>query len=146
MSDDRSERLRRRRKQSKEKVQDSSQSETDNQSELEEPSKPSNTSKPSKPDETDKPDETEEPPQSRDSVKQEQVGTYMYLYESQKKEIDRLYNVLKAEYEFEFDHEFEKNRHFYPLLVRHGLDGLESLDALEIKERLEDTIAEHVDD
>ncbi len=74
---------------------------------------------------------------SKPTVKEEQVGTYMYLLESQKKEIDRLYNVLKAEYEYEFDHEFEKNRHFYPLLVQHGLDSLDGLDASEIKERLE---------
>ena len=85
----------------------------------------------------------DEPEPSKPTVKEEQVGTYMYLLESQKKEIDRLYNVLKAEYEYEFDHAFEKNRHFYPLLVQHGLEGLESsessesLDALEIKDRLE---------
>ncbi len=85
-----------------------------------EPSEPSERSEPSKP-----------------TVKDEQVGTYMYLLESQKKEIDRLYNVLKAEYEFEYDHEFEKNRHFYPLLVQHGFESLESLDASDIRERLE---------
>ena len=135
MSDDeesRADRIRSRRSSRKDRTEQTTQSETSESSE------PSNLSKRSKPSEPSK--------RSKPTVKQEQVGTYMYLYESQKKEIDRLYNVLKAEYEFEFDHEFEKNRHFYPLLVRHGLDGLESLDALEIKERLEDTIAEHVDD
>lgn len=85
--------------------------------------------------EADSESEPSEP--SQPTVKEEQVGTYMYLLESQKKEIDRLYNVLKAEYEFEYDHEFEKNRHFYPLLVQHGLESLESLDASEIQNRLE---------
>ena len=56
----------------------------------------------------------------------------MYLPESQKKDLERLYNVLKAEYEYEYDLEFEKNRHFYPLVIEQGLDGLDGLDASEI--------------
>jgi hypothetical protein len=70
-------------------------------------------------------------------VKEEQVGTYMYLPQSQKKELEHLYNMLKAEYEYEYDEEFEKNRAFYPLVVQYGLEGLESLDASDIKERLD---------
>jgi len=114
----RSERLRRRREQRSE------QSET---SERDEPSQPSKPSKQSEP-------ETES-----GSVKDEQVGTYMYIPESQKKELERLYNILKAEYEYEYDGEFQKNRHFYPLLVQHGLEGLEGLDASELREHLEST-------
>lgn len=116
-NESRSERLRRRRQQSSQSVQ---AAETDK---LSERSEVSEVSEPSK------------PPES--SVKDEQVGTYMYLPQSQKKELDRLYNILKAEYEYEFDEEFEKNRHFFPLVVQHGLDGLDSLDASEIKDRLE---------
>ncbi|MFB6298060.1 MAG: hypothetical protein ABEH56_06035 [Salinirussus sp.] len=70
------------------------------------------------------------------SVKDEQTGTYMYLPTSQVKELRRVYNVLKAEYEFEFDEEFEKNRHFYPLVVAYGLEQLAELDAPEIRSRL----------
>jgi hypothetical protein len=62
----------------------------------------------------------------------------MYLPESQTKELRRHYNILKAEYEFKYDEEFEKNRHFYPLVIRHGLDSLEELDAAEIRNRLEE--------
>lgn len=109
-SESRSDRLRRRRSQRP-------ASETDETDELSEPDGPS------------KPSET--------TVKEEQVGTYMYLPQSQKKEVERLYNILKAEYEYEHDTEFEKNRHFYPLLVQYGLDSLESLDASEIKSRLD---------
>jgi len=97
--------------------------------------------RPSEPDKTDETGETDEPSKpskpSDSSVKEEQVGTYMYLPESQKKEVQRLYNVLKAEYEYEFDEEFEKNRHFYPLLVQYGLESLDGLDASDLKERLE---------
>lgn len=71
------------------------------------------------------------------SIKDEQIGTYMYLPEFQTKELRRLYNVLKAEYEFKYDDEFEKNRHFYPLVVQYGLDGLDGLDMSEIRSRLE---------
>ena len=70
------------------------------------------------------------------SVKDEQVGTYMYLPEWQKREIERVYGLLSTEYEYRFDEEFEKNRHFYPLLVTHGLDELDGLDAEAVRERL----------
>ena len=70
------------------------------------------------------------------SVKDEQVGTYMYLPEWQKREIERVYGLLSTEYEYRFDEEFEKNRHFYPLLVAHGLDELDGLDAEAVRERL----------
>ena len=98
----------------------------------EEQSKPSESSEPS---ELDQPSEPSKPESG--SVKEEQVGTYMYLPQSQKKEIERLYNVLKAEFEYEYDDEFEKNRAFYPLLVQYGLDGLEDLDAQTIKTYLD---------
>lgn len=71
------------------------------------------------------------------SIKEEQIGTYMYLPEFQTKELRRLYNVLKAEYEFEYDEEFEKNRHFYPLVVQYGLDDLNGMNTSKIRSRLE---------
>lgn len=128
MVDDRSERLRQRRKRSTEATDEKTtagESEASKSSKLDELSQPSGS-------ENGEPDE-----QEAVSIKEEQIGTYMYLPESQTKEMRRLYNVLKAEYEFEFDEEFEKNRHFYPLVVQYGLDGLDGLDALEIRERLE---------
>lgn len=71
------------------------------------------------------------------TVKDEQVGTYMYIPKDQKKKVQRQYNVLKAEYEYEFETTFEKNRHFYPLLIQYGLDSLDGLDATEIQEHLD---------
>ena len=130
MSDDRSERLRQRRKQSQERAREgggSEASETDDMSQPAEPSKPSKL---------DKADNTEADVDDS-SVKEEQVGTYMYLPQSQKKELERLYNMLKAEYEYEFDEEFEKNRAFYPLVVKYGFESLDGLDASEIRERLD---------
>jgi len=136
MSDDRSERLRQRRKESQERVRESGSSESSETAEPSEPAEQSELSKPSKP---DKPDETGDAEAGVDdsSVKEEQVGTYMYLPQSQKKELERLYNMLKAEYEYEYDEEFEKNRAFYPLVVKYGFESLDGLDASEIRERLD---------
>lgn len=111
----RSERLRERRSQRSEA------SETDELSET------SDTSQTSKPSETEK----------TKAVKDERVGVYMYLTEEQKRNLERLYNTLKAEYEFEFD-DFEKNRHFYPILIQNGLDSLDGLDAQDVREMLDD--------
>ncbi len=70
------------------------------------------------------------------SVKDEQVGTYMYLPQWQKREIERVYGLLSTEYEYRYEEEFEKNRHFYPLLVEYGLDELDGLDAEAVRDRL----------
>jgi hypothetical protein len=137
MSDERSERLRRNRNRAKERVQKSAEPEgaSDEHSEPTKQSKPEKEDETSKTDKRSKLDETDEPSES--SVKDERVGTYMYLPESQQRELSRLYNVLKAEYEYEYDTEFEKNRHFYPLVIEHGIDSLDGLDALDIKTKLD---------
>jgi hypothetical protein len=114
-----------------------SESETDEAAEPDKPSKPSKLDEQSEPAESPEPSEPEESDVDDTSVKEEQVGTYMYLPKSQKKELERLYNILKAEYEYEYDEEFEKNRAFYPLVVKYGLDSLESLDASELRDRLD---------
>jgi hypothetical protein len=146
MSDDRAERLRENRNRAKQRAQDGnssgddqSQSET---SKLSKQSKPSQQSKSSKQETVDQPpEESENSDPNGDSkhsnVKKDQVGTYMYLPEKQHQELSRQFNLLKAEYEYEYNEEFEKNRHFYPLVIEHGLESLESLDASEIQERLE---------
>lgn len=128
MTDDRSERLRKRRKRSIQRQQ----------SEVEE-----TATEKSKPDKLSKLDETDERDEKQTngntgSVKEHQTGTYMYLPERQVKELSRVYNVLKAEYEYEHDESFEKNRHFYPLVVQYGLDRLEGMDATEIRARVND--------
>ncbi|MWG33152.1 hypothetical protein [Halomarina oriensis] len=72
------------------------------------------------------------------SVKDERVGTYMYLPEAQKRELQRVYGTLKVAYEYEFDEEFEKNRHFFPAVVRHGLETLDGMDATEVRDVVDD--------
>ncbi|SIR72448.1 hypothetical protein SAMN05421858_3436 [Haladaptatus litoreus] len=80
----------------------------------------SNSSKPSKP----------------MSVKDTQVGTYMYLPENQRSELDFRYKELNLAYERSFGDELEKNRHFYPLVVQAGLDALDGMDGEEIRDLL----------
>lgn len=162
MSEDRASRLRNRRNRAKDRAtggDDSTgsdggaeQAETADVSEAGEPSKPSERDESVGADETgergeaadsveaDEPAEADETADGSEetSVKDEQVGTYMYLPHAQKKELERTYNLLKAEYEFEFDEEFEKNRHFFPLVVRHGLDTLAEADAEDVPRLLED--------
>jgi hypothetical protein len=84
----------------------------------------------------DDPEDPEDADDGTEPVKEERTGMYMYLPDDQLKEIKRLYNMLKAEYEFEFDEKFEKNRHFYPLVVRCGLEGLAEMDSSEIRDEL----------
>ncbi|MEF8781589.1 MAG: hypothetical protein V5A39_10200 [Haloarculaceae archaeon] len=128
--DDRSERLRKRRKESSRKRP---RAETETEASETELSTATNGHEA---DEDEAEDETEEEDQTT-SVKEERTGTYMYLPDPQLKDLKRLYNVLKAEYEFEYGESFEKNRHFYPLVIQYGLDGLEEMDVSDIRESLE---------
>ena len=112
MTDDRSERLRRRRKRSTGHVQDAN---ADGQ-----------------------PTTETAVDENGQSVKERQTGTYMYLPDAQVKDLRRVYNVIKAEYEYEYDLPFEKNRHFYPLVVQFGLERLQEMDPATVRDRLED--------
>ncbi|QSG13944.1 hypothetical protein [Halapricum desulfuricans] len=130
MTDDRSERLRKRRKRSTEAVERQHDGSADR----------GDSSQPDRKRSYSSGNDDADTSASDDggAIKEEQVGTYMYLPETQTKELRRLYNVLKAEYEFKYDDDFEKNRHFYPLVVQYGLEQLDELSASEIRTRLEE--------
>jgi hypothetical protein len=131
MSDERAKRLRNKRNAAKDKAAETA--------ETAEPDEPSEPSKPPEHDESDESDETDEPDETdNDSVKDENVGVYMYLPEEQKNEVSYQFDRLKAEYKRETGEELEKNRHFYPLLITHGLDSLEDWDGSDVKERIGD--------
>lgn len=146
----RADRLRRRRQEQRDRAERSETVDPSEKSEPNDTSKPSKLDEPSKPsklDERDEADETgkttetgetDEATARKQSVKDEQVGTYMYLPRWQSKELERRYKLLSAEYEFEYDEAFEKNRHFFPLVIQLGLDGVEGLDASEIRTHLQE--------
>lgn len=131
--DSRAERLRRRRGAARERA-DRADGDDPAASEASETDEPSETG------ERNEPEGGDPTTASADdtSVKEERVGTYMYLPAAQKKEMERVYGLLSTQYEYEYDEEFEKNRHFYPLLVRYGLDELDGSDPAALRERLDD--------
>lgn len=114
MSDDRAKRLSRNRR-----TKSAETSDADEQSEQSQPSEPSEPSEG---------DERSEPP-----VKEVYDGVYMYVPGEMKAEIEDRYQELA----FRYDGTLEKNRHFYPLLARYGLESLEGLESSEIQERLD---------
>ena len=90
---------------------------------------------------TDKTDNTDQPGNTSDTS--ESVGLtetkktqVMHLSETDHKELHRVYQELQMDYEYEFEGDFELNRHFFPLLLRHGLPALRDFDAEEIREKL----------
>lgn len=120
MSDDRADRLSRRRK-------DRSQSRGDTSSD--------NTFKTDNTDNTSNTDNTDN--SSNIGTLDENTKTQMmHLPEEQHKRLMHLYTRMKADYEFEFDDEFEKNRHYFPLVLQYGLDQFEERDAAEIRQDL----------
>lgn len=117
MTDERAQRVRSTRR-------DPTPSEAEKQSGKSEPSQPSQPSEQS---------ETDEP-----SVKDEHEGLYIYLPSDQKDEAGHVYNAAKATYERENEGTFEKNRHYYPLVVEYGLERVDGADAGELAEMLKD--------
>ncbi len=71
------------------------------------------------------------------ALKDELVGTYMYLPEGLKEDVDRYYKKLSGDYEFEFGDELEKNRHYYQLVVRHGFETVREAEIEEVREMVE---------
>lgn len=126
--DDRASRLRNRRNKSR----DRAQSQTENSDSAEKTNK---QSKPSNPDEIDKTDKSDK--KEKTSVKEDRPAQMMYLPESTLREMNRQFGMLETDYEYEFDEPFEKNRHYFPLLVKAGLDSLDGLDVQEIKDKLD---------
>ncbi|WP_135823012.1 hypothetical protein [Halostella litorea] len=144
MTDDRAERMRQRRQQSQRSQPDGDE-QTAQQAEPSQPSQPAEQSEPAETGEPDKPDEQvetaeqDEPGETgEESVKDEHEGVYVYLPKAQKKQLKHVYTAAKATYEPEYDTDFEKNRHYYPLVVEFGLERVADADAEELDEMLDE--------
>jgi len=120
--DDRVNRLRQRRQKAREAGETSDPGE---QSDASEASKPSETSETAEQSESAEPSET-----GQTSVKDEMVGTYMYLPEELKNELDLRFDELSLEHKREHGEPLEKNRDFYPAMVRAALDNQEALEEM----------------
>jgi hypothetical protein len=126
---DRASRLRNRRNKTREKAQ----SKTDKTDKPVKQEKTAKQSKPSKPSEAAKADKAE-----KTSVKDDRPAQMMYLPESIQREMNRQFGLLETDFEYEFGEDFEKNRHYFPLLVKAGLDSLDKLDVQEIKDKIDE--------
>jgi hypothetical protein len=71
-------------------------------------------------------------------VKEEQVGTYIYLPEWQSHDLSEFVEDAQYHYKKAYDIKLEKNRHLYPLVVQHGLEELDGTDPDSLQERLAD--------
>jgi hypothetical protein len=124
---DRADRLSRRRK-------DRSQSEpsqSDEKDNTDNTVKTDNTEKPGEPSDTENPSESTRLSQTT----KEQM---MHLPKSQHKRLHHLYTRMKADYEYEYDDDFEMNRQYFPLVLRYGLDQFEERSAEEVRQDLID--------
>lgn len=81
-------------------------------------------------------DADEDDDSSSNTMKDERREKMFYLSPEQHKEVDHVYNKLKTDFEYEYDQTFLKNQHYYALVVKHGLDSLEDLDATDVHEKL----------
>lgn len=134
VQEDRADRLSRRRK-------DRSQS---NEFHPDEDRSAENTDDIDKPDSTVK---TDKPESSGDTSSSENPSTsvslskttkeqMMHLPKDQHKRLHHLYTRMKADYEYEYDEDFEMNRQYFPLVLRYGLDQFEEQNAEEIRQDL----------
>lgn len=129
----RANRLRNRRKRTRDRA--SEQDETDGADKMDELSESDETDKPSKP---SQPSQTSKSDAGRGTgVKDEQVGTYMYLPESVRDDLAYQFKIQSAEFEREFGEKMEKNRHWYPLVIELGLEQIEGMDPKAIHDRLQ---------
>jgi hypothetical protein len=97
-----------------------------------------NTVKTDNTDNTGKSDETSDAGNSSESARLSQTTKeqMMHLPESQHKRLHHLYTRMKADYEYEFDEDFELNRQYFPLVLQYGLDQFEQRDAEDVRQDL----------
>lgn len=120
MTDDRSERLRNKRKQASERARDQSD---------EKPVKPD---KIDKPDETDKPDKPEKevpPVKERDDWGPVQI----HLPDDLRDDLELAFDETNLELRKDGEEKLEKLLHYYPLVVSAGIDAIEDMDVDEIR-------------
>lgn len=83
-------------------------------------------------------DNTSSPDNPSGSVRLSQTTKeqMMHLPKDQHKRLHHLYTRMKADYEYEYDEDFEMNRQYFPLVLRYGLDQFEEQSAEEIRRDL----------
>ena len=86
--------------------------------------------------ESTSPSETNETSKTKTNIKDEWNGRTIYIPDDVLDEMEDTYLESQLKLRKAGQDEFKKNRHFYPLLVRFGVEALSEADAEEIKARL----------
>ncbi|WP_139246244.1 hypothetical protein [Natrinema hispanicum] len=133
MSDDRSDRLRERRRRTSEKADPVKRGEPDNAD---------NPVKPDKRDPTDKRDKTVTPVKQREDWGPKQI----HLSEELMDQLDLQLDSTNVELRQAGEDPLEKLMHWYPMIVQKGLDTLEEMDAEEIRKEAEQFEGSGIDD
>ena len=79
---------------------------------------------------------TNETNETKTNIKDEWNGRTIYIPDDILDEMEDTYLESQLKLRKAGQDEFKKNRHFYPLLVRFGVEALSEADAEEIKARL----------
>lgn len=123
MTDDRSERLRSKRKKASERARDQSDD------------KPVKTDKPNKPDKTDKTNKQDEsekevlPVKERDDWGPVQI----HIPDDLRDDLELAFDDTNLELRKDGEEKLEKLLHYYPLVVSAGIDAIEDMDVDEIR-------------
>lgn len=80
--------------------------------------------------------ETSETNKTKTNIKDEWNGRTIYIPDDVLDEMEDTYLESQLKLRKAGEDEFKKNRHFYPLLVRFGVEALSEADAEEIRTRL----------
>lgn len=75
---------------------------------------------------------------SRSASVKERPSTLMYLPEDVDRDLDLTFDEVNLKYRRAFDEKLEKNRDYYPLVARYGLERLKEWDADDIRDALEE--------
>ena len=101
-------------------------------------SKPSKDSKLSEDSKGEQKSQSSEGDEDEVNVKQDWTGRYMYLPDEIDSTFDSEYNRLVYECGQELDWKPKKNKHYYPIAVKHGIDAIEEMDANGFADAVED--------
>lgn len=137
MSEDRAERLSRRRRERSDD-QESNEQRSSNTSNREKTDNTRNTDNKSSTDNTERDETGEQAEQTVGPLRETAEEQMMRLTNEQYRDLHHVYNQLKTEYEYEYDEEFELNRHYFPLLLKLALPELRDLDAEDLRAELKE--------
>ena len=98
----------------------------------EEPSDSDEQSKSEKPSKSSKPSKTEQTGKREQKSVKDRPSVLMYLPEELHSELDIRFDELNAQYKREHGEALEKNRDYYPAVIKAGLEGEDIKEVLDL--------------